>query len=293
MPADYSTQPIGMLSPAELGCIHRGSKWNTLNLAYYRDVLTQNDPTGGGSAYSAGDANILDQVKFTKDNYVYGKIELNIQGVDSTSGEKNPDNSTAKNSRVLQALFSNIIKLNKGNVIDISAGTSYYLNPKTARTGTGRGQYTSISDAKSIASKIIYYRNKNFGGAFKTRVEMLKDADIRNLLTQTLGGPKLVNEQFICDFINLCKATKTTQQMTIQAQAFKDIGTACSSNGYPVTGSLGMKIFNSDGSSLLCRKGVYDDGYDSITAERSYFVDFSIDAKTNKWRVKSLKSNDN
>jgi hypothetical protein len=59
-----------MQSPWELGCIHRGGPWETINLKKY------NSSTGGG-AYDDGDANILDQVKITSDTVSHGRVNVN------------------------------------------------------------------------------------------------------------------------------------------------------------------------------------------------------------------------
>ena len=59
-------------SPWEIGAIHRGNSWQTINLKKYKD----SNPTAGGS-YSDGDANLLDQLRMTSDAETYGKIPLN------------------------------------------------------------------------------------------------------------------------------------------------------------------------------------------------------------------------
>jgi hypothetical protein len=58
----------------ELGAIHRGKAWQTLNLKSFNESSLH---TVGMDTYSLGDANILAQVKLTSDNYHHGAINLN------------------------------------------------------------------------------------------------------------------------------------------------------------------------------------------------------------------------
>lgn len=58
----------------ELGAIHRGTPWQTINLKTYNETAGN---TGGLGAYTAGDANILDQVKLTDATEVSGRINSN------------------------------------------------------------------------------------------------------------------------------------------------------------------------------------------------------------------------
>ncbi|MDD5599020.1 MAG: hypothetical protein PHV82_13815, partial [Victivallaceae bacterium] len=87
-----------MESPWELGFIHRGAQWETLNLkkydtgkAYQTVAIGGNKYIPGGGAYSGGDANILDQIKMLSKAKSQRKVDLR----------------TRKNG-VLEALFSKI-----------------------------------------------------------------------------------------------------------------------------------------------------------------------------------------
>lgn len=67
-----------MMSLWELGAIHRGSRWKTLNLSM-SPTYKENEPMtleSGGGDYKDGDAPILDQVKMTDDLQVMGKLNL-------------------------------------------------------------------------------------------------------------------------------------------------------------------------------------------------------------------------
>ena len=79
-----------MVSPWELGCIHRGALWETINLGEYNKAAAINPLTGGGNytdttggadpnAVNGGDANILDQVKMTARVQSDQKVSLKLQ----------------------------------------------------------------------------------------------------------------------------------------------------------------------------------------------------------------------
>jgi len=77
-----------MESPWELGFIHRGAKWETLNLKVYDKSkgfqittaqINSQDYIPGGGAYASGDANILDQVKMTAKAESPQKINMSSQ----------------------------------------------------------------------------------------------------------------------------------------------------------------------------------------------------------------------
>ena len=70
-----------MMSPWEIGFIHRGVKWQTINLkkAGYRGFYKNGDNWGHeGSSYSAGDAAIFEQIKMTDRVATYGRINVNM-----------------------------------------------------------------------------------------------------------------------------------------------------------------------------------------------------------------------
>ena len=72
----YSTAYIRngpMQSLWELGAIHRGTPWATLNLSAFSDASTEIGPGN----YGTGDANILDHVKLSDDTVVEGKFNAN------------------------------------------------------------------------------------------------------------------------------------------------------------------------------------------------------------------------
>ena len=79
-----------MASPWELGAIHRGAAWETINLKEYNAVAGANPLTGGGlykesatGSKDGGDANILDQIKMTDKVKNKQKVNLNLKNDDT------------------------------------------------------------------------------------------------------------------------------------------------------------------------------------------------------------------
>lgn len=67
----------------ELGAIHRGSRWQTLNLSRSPEYTSAEEfVKKGAGEYHYGDAPILDQVKMTNDCLSYGKVNL-VRHVDA------------------------------------------------------------------------------------------------------------------------------------------------------------------------------------------------------------------
>ena len=72
-----------MKSPWELGFIHRGAAFQTINLKKY-NMTEDAYPDAGGNAYADGDANILDQIKMTANTETYGKVNINTPATPTT-----------------------------------------------------------------------------------------------------------------------------------------------------------------------------------------------------------------
>ncbi|MCF7889129.1 MAG: hypothetical protein K9L78_03320 [Victivallales bacterium] len=186
-----------MKSPWELGLIHRGAPWQTINLKKYRNVNLIG--TGGGNSYDGGDANILDQIKMSPDNSIYGKINLN------TNLEE-----------ALNVLFE---KICAGSDISSSNGPGDIA-------GT-----TEVNSAKAaqIANTILNINGVNNGSIFYTRSQILRDEDGDSELWDDslgLGQTKdAAQEEIIGKFINLTKAALPDfYSIIIITQTIKDVG---------------------------------------------------------------------
>ncbi|MDD3117665.1 MAG: hypothetical protein PHQ27_00650 [Victivallales bacterium] len=121
-----------MESPWELGCIHRGAAWETINLKKFNDKIsykynsTDLGTTDVNATYANGDAGILDQVKMTAETRTYGLVDLNMS-----------------NSDILNALTYNIP-----------------INPNYSDPGAQVNLYTIPGVAEEIARKTTLYRHR-------------------------------------------------------------------------------------------------------------------------------------
>ena len=99
----------------ELGAIHRGKAWQTINLKRagglsgdtfnYPDNKFVKDNAEAGISYTNGDAGILDQVKLTGKAYSSGKLDVNML----SEREKSPLKVIQEwDKNIIRALFYNI-----------------------------------------------------------------------------------------------------------------------------------------------------------------------------------------
>jgi|GEM_PF-3778894 hypothetical protein len=188
-----------MLSPWELGFIHRGKKWQTLNLTKYNEDKAVNaikiDTSyflPGGGLYSEGDANILDQIKMTQFASSPSKINL---------ADTQPE--------LLDALFSftDIVGNNSISITDKSQDVAEIL-------GTG------TTPASPFLNDVKNFINTN-KAKFKTRAKLADNTHLH------IGNTKAQQEELIGKAINLTEAHKDLQnfQLIILAQAIKNVGT--------------------------------------------------------------------
>lgn len=95
----------------ELGAIHRGIAWQTLNLKRACSPANPSAPisledhrpgaTGAGTTYEGGDGGILDQVKINNKARSFGKVDVNMLWNNTTG---NP-NYTVNDNDIVKALF--------------------------------------------------------------------------------------------------------------------------------------------------------------------------------------------
>jgi hypothetical protein len=289
-----------MRSPWELGCIHRGNKWQTLNISVYRDVATANLSVGGG-AYANGDANILDQVKFTSDVASYGKVDVNttdtniLQGLFARIDIAKDDNGVGPDYRIYKTITAS-----SGNPIDLGATTLYLANAmKACSSAEVFPNRAAIMRSGANGMGSIFYDPKNTGSAFTSKAER----------DQLIG--KIVN---LVDYQNVVK-------VIVLAQSLQDIGSPNSGAGMPFS-----KDWNGDGdfsdtinaseptpytglktagyydfrknsvvkpstslslpeSMTGVKKGNYDIGADRITGEVKLIATLVRDIMTNKWKI--------
>ncbi|HBC88042.1 MAG TPA: hypothetical protein DCZ94_13920 [Lentisphaeria bacterium] len=273
-----------MKSPWELGCIHRGGKWETINLLTYNETdghygIT---PTAGGGTFASGDANILDQVKMTGNTETYGLVSIN-----------------ASTDSVLKALIAKIRAGVpwKNNGSDGTSGTADDNSPGSRNNGTELTYNTNVTNIASAISGSAYRQ-------FKTRGQIVKVSKLSDgtEATQTKNATK---EEIIGKFINLTKATSIDDTIVIiaLAQAIKDVGDGKTiSKDLDANGTIGSADeatatvkydINGDGDITdtisetfsNCQYGTYNQYADEILAEQKVLAVVSRNPVSGKWKI--------
>ena len=262
-----------MESPWELGFIHRGAKWETINLkAYDKDKtfqVTNVSPDKyilGGGTYAKGDANILDQVKMTPESQGIQKICIDTQNED-----------------VLKALFYRI---------KYKCGVDSAVSVNSMASGSPGGYLSTGTDIPAIISGLKTY----YADSTNPTERMTRSSAVNKLLLSTTSTPAIsssditdaIQEELIGKVINLVKiGGKFSGDFTIivLSQTIKDIGvsspdvisvTKTSADGLatqPVSCQLGrFDVVGPTGSTTLdadWKKNVYGD---EITGEQKIIV---------------------
>ena len=240
-----------MQSLWELGVIHRGAAWQTLNLkaagapggtgsispSDMKQGLSWDNPSG--TSYANGDGGILEQVKLTENAYCYGKVNINMLCSDTTI---NIGYEHAHDYQMGQALFYNIMY---GQEIS---------NFETTTSSTKIGVSTTIGNALAQACVNEAGTKK----PFSSRTQFLDwELSSGNDLCNAFGAIDITNssdaqrEEIVGKTINLIKAEPSPPnviQFIVVAQTIRDVG-----------GTI-VKINPDDGAavSLPCSLGSFD-----------------------------------
>lgn len=278
-----------MMSPWEIGLIHRGVMWQTINLKNACDPdnndsnikLTGHKPVSGwaasGTRYSGGtyngDAAILDQIKMTEKCVTYGKI--NVNRLRSNDELFNKEGANLE-QYIGKALFE---QLHHGESIaqfylDSTRNTNGDL-PVNTSTGSKitsfdeAGELTaSRNEPHSSRAHFIAWSNGGVADAFGTFSPADTDAAKEELIGKTVNL--------------LCAETSSPSQIkvVVVAQVIKD------------TAGLQFRK-NSSGSDVQkeCDFGQfdYDSGndiyFDDITGEVKMLVTIERDVTTGRMRI--------
>jgi hypothetical protein len=232
-----------MKSPWELGFIHRGAIWQTINLKKFNsDQGVKNN--AGGSEYSSGDANILNQIKMSNDTEVYGKININSGNID-----------------VLKVLFQKI-----------RVGSFEAANNSNKYPGWLTDDEIEAVAAEELANKLLELYEINAYKYFTSRAEILKDEnDFAKLISGTDNSSLGLNqnsdakqEEIIGKFINLTKASQGNLFVVIAlGETIKDIGDVTINN-------------------IATEIGHFDLTADKVLSSQKIFAVIKKDPKTNK-----------
>jgi hypothetical protein len=266
-----------MLSPWELGLIHRGTKWQTLNLKKYN--------SDADYTYSKGDAAILDQIKMSDDTEVYGKVNLNTN-----------------NPNVLRALFQNI-----------RVGTTP-SSPSTGGTQIDSTMANSLASyVLSTSGEMLENRAELFNSERWTYTQKFSDGSC-GITQDTDAKQEEIIGKFI-NLTKASKINEVT--VIVLAQSIKDVGGPSSGSGIPLSKDLngdgdisdsigsGDKIYKlgynkRDGTAIAssissinetttCKKKTYEPGFDEITGKQKIIAHLVYDSVNSKWTIKKLE----
>jgi len=252
-PYDVSTAYMRnskMLSPWELGAIHRAAKWQTINLKNYN---VAENMIGGGDAYADGDANIYDQVKMTSEKQVYGKISINSKELD-----------------VLRVLFQKI-RIGSGYTVP-GWLTSYEVNAIIAENLANNlmsynGSYKNRAEFLKEPTLIDLFTNYNSTGGN---------------LQQTNDAKK---EELVGKFINLTKSTEANLFTIVAvAQTIKDIGGVTIQKDLNEDGDT-----NDAGEQIVTQIGRFDINGDEILATQKIMATVQRSTSGDTFRIQKYE----
>ena len=279
-----------MMSPWEIGLIHRGVKWQTLNIKCACDPNNNNNSisltghaptdnwTSAGTDYAGGDGGILDQIKMTDQCSTFGKI--NVNKLRSNYAEFN----ATYDKEIVRVLFDQLRYDQQINnfYVNSTRDSGENLSPNS-----DNGTLLSYSDTifnNITASRAEHSSRANF-------LDWEKDDGIS--LTTAFGGvgsegdTDAAREEIVGKTINLLCAESvapTQIYVVIVAQSIRDVGGFQSRqdiNGDTKTkDNCAFGTFDYDSTS-----NVY---FDEITGEVKMFVTIDRDINTGRMTVRRV-----
>lgn len=227
-----------MMSPWEIGFIHRGVRWQTINLKdapsnfdldaiddYNTDDGSRNGSvnwSASGVNYEDGDAAILAEIKMTDQTKTYGKINVNML-------RKNHQNYDEKDKDIVAALFNNI-RYNEDRWAFINNSTRNSDGKFPDYPGEETGSVIDDSaKLNNILDNFVAERSE-----FGNRIQFLRYENgsywLGNAFT-SLGAGSLENdasqEEIVGKTINLLSAetgTPSVVNVLVVAQSIRDVG---------------------------------------------------------------------
>lgn len=220
-----------MQSLWELGVIHRGAAWQTLNLKAAGAPKDPSSPATAtsispadmkqnlawsnaeGTSYSSGDGGILEQVKLTENAYCYGKIDINMLCSDTSI---NKGYQSKYDDEMGQVLFNNI---------------RYGQEISKFETDTATGSALSFSSGSPL-SQVVTAMTSSDKRPFASRTQFLDWTTGGNSLANAFGAATLTSasdaqlEEIVGKTINLLKAEPSASnviQFIVVAQTIRDL----------------------------------------------------------------------
>lgn len=220
-----------MQSLWELGVIHRGAAWQTLNLKAAGAPKDPSSPAAAtsispadmkqnlawsnaeGTSYASGDGGILEQVKLTENAYCYGKIDINMLCSDTSINKGYQSKYDDEMGRVL---FNNI---------------RYGQEISKFETDTATGSTLSFSSGSPL-SQVVTAMTSSDKRPFASRTQFLDWEHSTGSLSNAFGLVDMTNasdaqrEEIVGKTINLLKAEPSASnviQFIVVAQTIRDL----------------------------------------------------------------------
>ena len=305
-----------MMSPWEIGFIHRAYKWQTINLKEV-DTGTGDEYLGmhekdwgiNGTSYASGDAAILEQIKMTDRLKSYGKINVNRL----RKGDPNFNDYPEANKAIIKALFRNIIYgEDPVNFIKNSQRNADGSFPDPEETDGEK----VIDDSDKMLDDIVDNFLAGNRGQYSRRISFIEwshnNLCLENGFHSGIAGVQTTDasqEEIIGKTINLLSAEYSSPNivdLVVVAQSIRDVdgeqvkisAERTSSNfNEPVYGSVEFADLAEDGMvSKECSFGKFDMlehktdpdknvYFDEITGEVKMFVRLHYDSSTGRMTI--------
>jgi len=299
-----------MMSPWEIGFIHRGIRWQTINikLAKFTNFADNEENWGNpGSTYQQGDGAILEQIKMSDRIRSYGKININRL----RSGDTHFADNITQNLGVAQSLFTGLVYGEDPLkfIIDSTRDASTGRFPDTAIAGdtdkinTAQG-ITCASNFAQDTAREEYSRRIAF-----LNYETSAGLCLENAFSSTVSTSQTTDaaqEEIIGKTINLLSAHRSSPNLVyvvVVAQSIRDRAgeqvqltteTVPGNFNHPYSGSVDID----DGVvTMQCQYGRFDylhhtsedPGqhiyFDEITGEVKMFVQLYHDTTTGRLTI--------
>ncbi len=255
-----------MVSPMELGAIHRGKAWQTLNIGkannedytHPKNNLATNINVGtSGTSYADGDGGILNQVKMTPKIYSPGKVNLNMN-----------EQVYDEDGRIFRWLLSNITR-----------NSSYDVKNHAEAEDDGSDNILTGKDLQNVADSI---RSRVGDRRFLSRAQLLDESYVSGFIPA--NATKIERDALAGKTIALTGTGESgIFRFVIVAQSIKDIGVGT--------------ISKSDGKGNIKTKktaiGTFDRDddvyFDEITGEVKMLATIRYDHASGKVTLLSLE----
>lgn len=300
-----------MYSPWELGAIHRGAAWETVNLKNAMQPGSTTAPitpedmnqfaTGNGwngttgTSYAGGDGGLLEQVKMTDRAYCYGKLNINML---SSSTVVNPDYDPL-DDEMGRSLFFNL--RHGQNLDDLTnlttpggtqitwSDTSTVVNPLKAAVAGFRAAHSGYGDAFENRAQFLCWKDgssnslaNGFGILATATWAELPDSRQEELVGKTIDLIKTNNS--ITNTVKFIVVAQTVRDLDGTVARIKNDGTVGTKNC--AYGTFDVDADSTDASLPKADQFTY---YDQITGEIKTLVTMENNPTTGQTIVRQIE----